>query len=75
MTNPPKRQSTGTGDEIDGGDAVWAAVLDKRHIVEVQRINHRNYRCLFDLDGKFRHVEETNVAYGATFGPDVGDLV
>ena len=41
VTNPPKRQSTGSGDEFESGNAVWAAVLDKRHVVEVQRINHR----------------------------------
>ena len=74
VTNPPKRQSSGLGNEIDSGDAVWATVIDQRHIVEVQRINHRSYLCLFDLDGKFRHVEKTNVAYGAAFGPDVGDV-
>ena len=74
VTNPPKRQSTGSGDEFESGNAVWAAVLDKRHVVEVQRLNQRNYLCLFDLDGKFRHVEETNVAFGATFGPDIGDI-
>lgn len=74
VKNPPKRQSTGSGEEFESGDAVWAAVLDKRHVVEIQRINHRSYLCLFDLDGKFRHVEQTNVAFGAMFGPDVGDV-
>jgi len=74
VTNPPKRQSAGSGDEIEHGNAIWAAVLDKRQIVEVQRIHHRNYLCLFDLDGAFRHAEETNVAFGAMFGPDAGDV-
>jgi hypothetical protein len=74
VANPPKRQSTGTGDDIESGKSLWAAVLDERHVVEIQRINHRSYLCLFDLDGKFRHAEETNVAFGAMFGPDVGDL-
>jgi hypothetical protein len=74
VTNPPQRESHGTGDDIDNGAAVWAAVLDKQYVVEVQRINHRSYLCLFDLTGKCLFFEKTNVAYGAMFGRDIGDV-
>jgi hypothetical protein len=77
IANPPHRQSSGSGatdDEIECGDAVWATVLDGKYVVEIQRINHRNYLCLFEIGGRLLHVEPTNVAFGAMFGPDVGDV-
>jgi len=74
VENPLRRQSSGSGDEMEYGAAVWAAVLDGKFVVEVQRINQRSYLCLFEVGGKFLHVEPTNVAYGAVFGPDVADV-
>ncbi len=77
ITNPPQRQSSGpgkTGAELECGVAVWATILDEKYVVEIQRINHRNYLCLFEIGGRVLHLEATNVAFGAMFGPDVGDV-
>ncbi len=56
------------------GSVAWAAVLDHKYIVEVQEIIHLDMLCIFDDSGKCLHAEPTNVAYGATFGPDIGDV-
>ncbi len=72
--NPPKRQSTGAGAKLRKGVAVWATALNKKYIVEVQRIHGRNYLCIFGPGGTLRHVEQTNVAFGAAVGPDSGDV-
>lgn len=77
IVNPPQRQSSGSGgtcEELQCGNALWATVLDGKFVVEIQRINHRNYLCLFEIGGRVLHVEPTNVAFGAMFGPDVGDV-
>jgi hypothetical protein len=49
-------------------------VLDGKYVVEIQRINHASYLCLFEIGGRLLHVEPTNVALGAMFGPDVSDV-
>lgn len=73
--NPPVRCSTGTGPTLDTGSAVWAASdKDDGFVVEVQRIYQRYYLCLFDVAGACVHYEPTTAAYGAVFGPDVGDV-
>lgn len=77
IANPPHRKSSGsarTGEDLECGEAVWAMVLDGKYVVEIQRINHANYLCLFEIEGRFLHVEPTNVAFGAMFGPDVSDV-
>ena len=70
----PVMQSRLEGDRIANSNAIWAAVLDKRYVIEVQRILHKNLLCLFDLTGRFLHQEPTNVAFSAMMGPDVGDV-
>jgi len=55
-------------------DTVWAAVLDEKFVIEVQRRNQEAFLCLFGLDGKCLHVEPTNLSFGAVFGPDVSDV-
>jgi hypothetical protein len=72
--NPPRRLSRRTAGDLDGGNSVWAAVLDGKFIVEVQRRNKGALLCLFGLDGKCLHVEPTSLSYGALFGPDVSDV-
>jgi hypothetical protein len=74
IQNPPQRQSHGTAGDFDGGETVWAAVLDGKFIIEVQRRNQGAFLCLFGLDGKCLHVEPTDLSYGAVFGPDVCDV-
>jgi hypothetical protein len=77
VANPPRRQSSGsggTGEKLECGEAIWATILDGKYVVEIQRINHRSYLCLFEIGGRFLHVEPTNVAFGAMFGPDVADV-
>jgi hypothetical protein len=70
----PKLRSKIVGDKFEPGDVAWAAVLDQKYVVEVQRILHRDFLCIFKIGGKFLFSEPTNVAYGAMFGPDVGDV-
>jgi hypothetical protein len=73
--NPPTPTTEIADGEIKGSSAVWAAVLDKKYLVEVQRIHGRNFLCLFDLGNRqCVHFERTNVAFGAMFGPDAGDV-
>jgi hypothetical protein len=77
IANPPHRQSSGSGgpgEQIECGEAVWAMVLDGKYAVEIQRIHHGSYLCLFEVGGRFLHGEPTNVAFGAMFGPDVSDV-
>lgn len=72
--NPPQRRSRGSGTSFERGDTVWASVLDGKYIVEIQRRFRRNFLCIFGLDGEFLQSEVSTVAYGAMFGPDVGDV-
>lgn len=73
--NPPQRQSTGAGKDLDSGPAIWAGILDEKFVVEVQSRLTRNFLCVFDVvTGRCLHTEETNVSYGAQFGPDVLDV-
>jgi hypothetical protein len=72
--NPPQRLSCGTARDFDGGDTVWAAVLDGKFIIEVQRRNQGAIHCVFGLDGKCLHVEPTDLSFGAVFGPDISDV-
>ena len=74
IQNPPQRLSRGIGGDFDGGNTVWAAVLDEKFVIEVQRRNQEAFLCLFGLDGKCLHVEPTNLSFGAVFGPDVSDV-
>ncbi|MBI4623082.1 MAG: hypothetical protein HY736_07675 [Verrucomicrobia bacterium] len=74
IQNPPQRLSRGIGGDFDGGNTVWAAVLDGKFIIEVQQRNQGAFLCLFGLDGKCLHVEPTDLSYGAVFGPDVSDV-
>jgi hypothetical protein len=77
VANPPRRQSSGSGrsgEELECGKAVWATILDGKYVVEIQRINHGSHLCLFEIEGRLLHVEPTNVAFGAMFGPDVSDV-
>jgi hypothetical protein len=73
--NPPIATSVIVGGEIKESKAAWSAILDKKYIVEVQRIHCRNFLCVFELASKqCLHFEQTDVAFGAMFGPDVGDV-
>jgi len=59
-------------------EMVWAAILDKRYKIEVVRIEA--YKGVFTIyDGEANdaviHDVETPLAYGATFGPDIGDIM
>lgn len=74
IQNPPQRLSRGFGGDFDGGDTVWAAVLNGKFIIEVQRRNQGAFLCLFGLDGKCLHVEPTDLSFGAVFGPDISDV-
>jgi hypothetical protein len=74
VQNPPERRSRGIGGDFDGGDTVWAAVIDRKFIVEVQRRNQGACLCLFGVDGKCLHVEPTALAFGEVFGADVSDV-
>ncbi|MDO8587595.1 MAG: hypothetical protein Q7T82_11205 [Armatimonadota bacterium] len=63
VANPPQRQSSGSGRagmELECGEAIWATILDGKYVVEIQRINHTSYLCLFEIEGRFLHVEPTN---------------
>ncbi|MBE2213508.1 MAG: hypothetical protein IAE82_06520 [Opitutaceae bacterium] len=73
--NPPRPTSVIVDGEIKEANAVWAATLDRKYVVEVQRINGRNFLCVFDMTNRScLHCEHTNVTFGAMFGPDAGDV-
>lgn len=73
--NPPTPTAEIVDGEIKSAEAAWAAILDQQYIVEVQCIHGRNFLCVFDLaTKKCLRFEETEVAFGAMFGPDVGDV-
>lgn len=72
--NKPRRLSTGSGNNLKPGNAVWAGMLDHKYIVEVQRTLGHSRLCLFDLKGMLIHHEETNVSFSAVFGADVSDI-
>ena len=72
--NPPHRRSSGSGKDLAAGDAVWAAVLDGRFVIEVHELNHGACLCIFDRDGKCVHVESTGLSFGAMFGADMLDV-
>jgi len=74
IKTPPERQSHGSGQDFDEGKAVWAVILDGKFVIEVQRRNHGAFLCIFGLDGKCLHTEQTNLSFGAVFGPDVLDV-
>ena len=63
---------------FDGeGRVVWWSRVDRRYQAEVQRVDERNGRlCIFDRDNNDRLIfeEEVGLSYGATFGPDAGDV-
>lgn len=72
--NPPKPCSRLSEGKIVESNAIWAGILDGDFLVEVQEIHHRSFLCVFNLAGECLHSEETSLAYGATFGPDSGDV-
>lgn len=72
--HPPQPCSKTAEGKIVESNAVWAAVLDGTFLVEVQRIHHRHFLCVFDNSGVCFQCEETHVAFGATFGPDIGNI-
>lgn len=73
LAHPPERLSTGDGPSLVRNGAVWAASVSETYRAEIQRHFHRAFFCVFDSSGKLLFREETDVSFGATFGPDVGD--
>lgn len=69
--NPPQPRSKIVYAQVVESDAIWASVVDKKHLVEVQRIRQRTFLCLFELSGKCLHCEETHEAFSAMAGPDL----
>jgi len=59
-------------------DVIFAAVLDKKYGLEIQRLPTSEYQgqlYILDLEAKkVIYKEITPVAYGAPFGPDSGDV-
>ena len=63
---PPHRQSTGAGEDLAAGPALWAAIIDETFVIEVQSRFRRNFLCVFDAaSGQCVHTEETDVSFGA----------
>lgn len=63
----------------DHSNLVWQSRLDKRYHIEVQRIvgeTHRGIFIIWDKDDNYKQifVEDVPLAYGAQFGPDMGDV-
>lgn len=73
--NPPTQLSVVVDGTIKETTAAWAAVVEDAYVVEVRRIHGPKFLCIFDIaTGRCIHQEKTNVAFGATFGPDAGDV-
>ena len=65
------------GDDFSHEDLVWWATLDDRYQIEVQRASRSTGNlCIFDHDDGDKELVNWLVplAYGAVFGPDVGDV-
>ncbi|PTY07518.1 hypothetical protein DB347_09495 [Opitutaceae bacterium EW11] len=73
-TTVPAMQSRVEGGSLIAGEGAWAALLDNRHVSEVQRWLNQETLCVFDLAGKCIHHEETTVASGAVFGAEPDDI-
>lgn len=72
--NKPRRLSSGSGNHLKRGNAVWAGTLARKYIIEVQRRLGRAKLCLFDLKGTLIHCEKTYLLFGATAGADDVDI-
>jgi len=66
-------------DYVHLGNVVWAALLDKRYKIEVVRLDgqtHQGTLVIYDNHSNDEEIysENTALAYGSLFGPDVMDL-
>ena len=58
-------------------ETIWTATLDERYECEVTRNSHYSGQLkVFDnQEKKYLYDEEVRLSFGATFGPDVDDVV
>lgn len=63
--------------EPDHPALVWRAKFDERYLIEVERVDERNAKLrIWDHDKQDAEIAcwDVGLAYGAIFGPDVGDV-